>query len=753
MSRANIIIEAYCLLITVSLQICNYMANRHIVKTKLHHILCTMLFVNGIIITAIIITVLIDGNENMSWLNSLSEGICYIGGAVLTLLFGEYVIALTENKKKPNLAFVIFLRTACCSAAVLDFISIFNGMYFGTLNGYHIRGPFYLINQSWILCVMLAEFIFILSKRKIIGSSASALTLYGLIPAAASVLQIFTNEYVLLYPAITLSMFILYVVSYISQARELNQKNIQLEKAIEETEKAKRAAEKANRAKSDFLSSMSHDIRTPLNAIIGMTDMAVDNIDNKKQALDNLNVVQSSSKHLLSLVNDVLDLSMIESGKIAIAKTEFILPDLLIEVEKIAWPLTVAKNQEFILDADKVDDEFYIGDEPRLKQILVNFLSNAVKYTPSEGKIILCIEEEKAEDQKHAVIKMSCIDNGIGIDKDVQEIIFEPFVREVKSTVNPIEGTGLGLTIVSNIVKAMHGTISVVSEKGIGSTFTACIPLEIADEEKMLQQFDDVKDYFVLLNADDEETCNFIRETYPQVIGVPCDVKMTADILNHTAVYSSRYDAIISISETDAVKVIRQLREKFPNTDIICGCRMNMLEKEDQILNAGADAVLYRPAFRSTMFEEFQELKRKKSRRADSEKYLEGKNILVVEDQAINYLIVEHMLKNAGAYVWQAENGQEAVDIFMGSQTGRFDLIMMDIMMPVMDGYTATQKIRKADRPDAKTIPIVAMTANAFAEDVQKSKSYGMNAHISKPMEPETVKEVLIRLLDTNEKN
>ena len=228
---------------------------------------------------------------------------------------------------------------------------------------------------------------------------------------------------------------------------------------------------------------------------------------------------------------------------------------------------------------------------------------------------------------------------------------------------------------------------------------------------------------------------------------------MTEDVLDHKAEYSSHYDAIISISETRTVDVIRRLREQFPDTDIICGCRMNMLEKEDQIMNAGADAVLYRPAFRSTMFEEFQELKRKKCRKVNSEKYLQGKNILVVEDQAINYLIIEHMLKNAGAFVWQAENGMEAVDAFMGSQPGRFDLILMDIMMPVMDGYTATEKIRKADRPDAKTIPIVAMTANAFAEDVQKSKRYGMNAHISKPLEPETVKEVLIRLLETNEKN
>jgi len=443
---------------------------------------------------------------------------------------------------------------------------------------------------------------------------------------------------------------------------------------------------------------------------------------------------------------------MIESGKIQISKTEFFFADMLKEIESLVWPLTREKQQKFILDfGDEVED-CYIGDAPRIKQILMNFLSNAVKYTQRGGCITLKINEEKKDDEQYAVLKLACIDNGIGIDKKTQEHMFEPFKREVRSTINPIEGTGLGLAIAHRIAEAMHGTITVQSEKGIGSRFRVTLPIQRGNEEKMMEQFKDVRNYYALVIADTDEICNMVRNNYPSVIGCDCDVLKSEEALQGKLPLKN-FDVIICISVEKAMDVTYKLREIYPNTEILFGCSIDMMDQEQQILNAGADAVLYRPFFKSTLFQEYKKLKRKKNSVEESTKYLLGKNILVAEDNSINYMIIEHMLQNAGAIVWRAETGLRAVDLYMGSRKGQFGAILMDIMMPVMDGYTATEKIRNSSRPDSKSIPIIAMTANAFAEDVQKSKDYSMNAHLSKPLDAKSVKETLLRCMNQEENN
>lgn len=751
MSHANIIIEAYCLLMTFILLICNFLSSGLRAPNRKSRIMSAILAANAVIISSFIVAVWVDGNAQYAALNTITTGICYVLGALMTELFGEYVFLITGYGKPIRRCVSGVLRIACTAAIILDIISIFNGMYFSTLNGYHVRGPFFIFNQMLILGLMLLELIYILACRKSIGKDAVALTMYCLLPIVSILLQIFIKEYVLMYPAVTLSLFIIYVVSYITQASLLNQKNEELTKAIGELELAKKAADEANRAKSEFLSSMSHDIRTPLNAIIGMTDMAVDNIDNKKQALENLSIVQASSRHLLSLVNDVLDLSRIESGRVTIAQAEFILPDLLTDVQKIAWPLAHAKSQSFSVTADAVEHEFYIGDMPRLKQILVNFISNSVKYTPSGGSIHLTVEEVPSEVSGTSTLKFSCSDNGIGIEAKKQKEIFEPFVRGVKSTLNPVEGSGLGLAIVRNIVDAMHGTLSLTSKPGNGSVFTAAVPLKLADSEKVLFQFKDVKDYRVLFITDDREMCNTVEKNYQAHIGNFCRVLSSEAILAGEEAGSARYDAILVSSEKQPSEVIKKLREKYPHGDIIYTSSMQMLEDEEQILNAGADAVLYRPVFRVSLFEEYQTLRLKKETPAGTDRYLTGRNILVAEDHPINYMVVEYMLKNAGASVDRAENGKEAIDRFLASEPGHYDLILMDIMMPVMSGYAASAAIRASDRPDSQTVAIAAMTANAFSEDIQKSYACGMNAHISKPIEPETLRESLIQLFRTME--
>jgi len=750
MSRANLIIEVYCLLITVILMVCHFITTNKIPKTHRSNVLFLMLFINAIVIVSFMISLLAEGHPEVSILDNIITGICYACGALLTELFGEYVITIVGEKQKVSRNAQMIFRILCAVLILLDLLSIQNGMYFSTVNGYHVRGPYYMFNQIAVLIIMLLEFVYILYHMKSIGSQASALAMYGLIPAASVLLQIYVQEYVLIYPAITLSMLIIYIVNYIHTTNELHIKNAELTKAIEDSEQAKKMMEKANRSKSEFLSSMSHDIRTPLNAIVGMTDMAIENIDNRKLTLENLNVVKDASQHLLYMVNDVLDLSMIESGKIQISEADFFLPDMLTDIESLVWPLTREKQQKFILESGDEVEDCYVGDAPRIKQILMNFLSNSIKYTQRYGTITLKVNEEKMEDGKNAVLQFSCIDNGIGIDKKAQEHMFEPFEREVRSTINPVEGTGLGLAIVHSIVEAMHGTITVQSEKGMGSTFQVALPIQRGNEEKMMEQFKDVRNYFALVIADTEDLCNIVRRNYPSMIGCDCDVLKSEDVLQGKF-EQKNYDVIICISVEKAVDVTYKLREVYQNTDILFGCNMEMMDQERQILDAGADAVLYRPVFKSTLFREYQKLKRKKNPVEETTKYLMGKNILVAEDNAINYMIVEHMLQNAGAIVWRAETGLKAVDLYMGSRKGQYDAILMDIMMPVMDGYAATEKIRNSSRPDSKTIPIIAMTANAFAEDIQKSKDYHMNAHLSKPLDVKAVKETLLRCIEKEE--
>jgi len=745
-------IEVYCLLITIILMICHFITTNKKTKTHRSNVLFLMIFVNALVIISFIISVLNEGHPEVTIWNNIVTGICYACGTTLTELFGEYINIIVGEKQKINQKIQMIFRIVCSVLIFLNLISILNGMYFSTVNGFHIRGPYYMFNQGSILIIILLELGYILYNMNLIGRQALALLVCGLIPAASVFVQIFVKEYVLIYPAITLAMLISYIVSYIYMTNELHTKNTELIKAIEDAEQAKKMTEQANRSKTEFLSSMSHDIRTPLNAIVGMTEMAIENINNQALTLENLNVVRDSSKHLLYMVNDVFDLSMIESGKIQISKTEFFFADMLKEIESLVWPLTREKQQKFILDFGNEVEDCYIGDAPRIKQILMNFLSNAVKYTQRGGCITLKINEEKKDDEQYAVLKLACIDNGIGIDKKTQEHMFEPFKREVRSTINPIEGTGLGLAIAHRIVEAMHGTITVQSEKGMGSRFCVTLPIQRGNEEKMMEQFKDVRNYYALVIADTDEVCNMVHNDYRNVVGVDCDILKSEEVLQGKLKFKN-FDVIICISVEKVMDVLHKLREIFPTTGILFGCSMDRMDQERQVLDAGIDAVLYRPFFKSTLFHEYQKLKRKKNSVEESAKYLLGKNILVAEDNSINYMIIEHMLQNAGAIVWRAETGLGAVDLYLGSRKGQFSAILMDIMMPVMDGYTATEKIRNSSRPDSKSIPIIAMTANAFAEDIQKSKDYNMNAHLSKPLDAKSVKETLLCCMNQEENN
>lgn len=500
---------------------------------------------------------------------------------------------------------------------------------------------------------------------------------------------------------------------------------------------AMQKARAASVAKSEFLSNMSHDIRTPMNAIVGMTNMAMQSLteDNTEQAAQDLQIVQTSSRQLLSLINDVLDLSKIESGKLVLASEAYTLPAVIRDVSAIIRPLCTAKQQQYTVELKQMKHEFVIGDQVRLRQVLLNLLNNANKYTPSGGKVRLIVSEidncrpDAATGSPlpdTATYRFEVCDNGIGIAREKLEEIFAPFTREVSTGVNEVEGTGLGLTIVKNIVEARGGTIHVESEKGRGSVFTCELPLKLQQEEAIASEYSLLrgKRIIVLTRGEQQgcsDACLYLQEAgaSPQCV---------TDIRAVTGEQVQQAAAILLETDTEqqtmaAVNAIRRYSAGVPVM------------------------TLERPLLRSLLYEKLIEICSAAGTAASRSAYLEGRHIMVVDDVGVNRMIARKLLENAGATVVEAESGRAAIDLFCASEPGTYDAILMDVMMPVMGGYEATQRIRSSERADAASIPIVAMTANAFAEDARKSREAGMNDHINKPIDTEVVRKVLSGLL------
>lgn len=509
-------------------------------------------------------------------------------------------------------------------------------------------------------------------------------------------------------------------------------------------------ARAASRAKSDFLSNMSHDIRTPMNAIVGMTNMAQLSLEERDygKATADLKIVQSSSRQLLSLINDVLDLSKIESGKMVLATEPYALPEAVSQAMEVILPMILAKSQNYRVRMEKLRHEFVIGDQVRLKQVLINILNNANKYTPAGGQIDLTVEELPNAAPQTALIRFTVEDNGIGIAREKLNGIFDPFTREVNTSVNQVEGTGLGLTIVKSIVDAAGGRIEVTSEKDRGSVFAVTLPLRIQDDAEALERYSCLRGKKMLVVEQSGgyagDVCGMLEQAGANsfcVHSLEAAAKAAADD-------SEAYLVALIDREDGAADAVRAVREAAPAQAIILlVCSGELKELEQAALAAGADGLLEKPLFRSALYEKIIAVSRGEKAGAATEKYLLGRRILVVDDVEINRMIVQMMLENAGAAVERAVNGREAVEKFRDSEIGHYSAVLMDVMMPVMGGYEATKAIRALPRPDAASLPILAMTANAFAEDMEKSLAAGMNGHINKPIETDDLKAALQGLL------
>ena len=506
------------------------------------------------------------------------------------------------------------------------------------------------------------------------------------------------------------------------------------------------AAETANRAKSTFLSNMSHDIRTPMNAIIGFTTLALSNIDDKERVKDYLAKTLASSNHLLSLINDVLDMSRIESGKIHLEEVEVNLSDVLHDLKTIVSGQIYAKQLELYMDATDVTDEDVYCDKTRLNQILLNLLSNAIKFTPAGGTVSVRVRQLAGKVHGCGQYEFRIKDNGIGMSEEFAKKIFEPFERERTSTVSRIQGTGLGMAITKNIVDMMGGTIEVQTAQGKGSEFIICVPMRTQDEHRPVEKITELEGLKALVVDDDFNTCDSVTKMLVKV-GMRAEWTLSGKeaVLRarQSIEMSDVYHAYIidwRLPDMNGIEVTRQIRSLHDDTPIIILTAYDWSDIEVEAKAAGVTAFCSKPMFMSDLRETLMSALGQKLTDASQELLPEedadfkDRHILLVEDNELNREIAQEILREYGFRVDTAENGAVAVEKVRTAAPGSYDLVLMDVQMPVMDGYTATRQIRALEDPALAGIPILAMTANAFDEDRRNAMESGMNGFLSKPI-------------------
>ncbi len=534
-----------------------------------------------------------------------------------------------------------------------------------------------------------------------------------------------------------------------SDTQELNAK---LQVAVEK-------AESANRAKSTFLSNMSHDIRTPMNAIIGFTTLALSNIDDTDRVKDYLGKTLASSNHLLSLINDVLDMSRIESGKIHLEEVEVNLSDVLHDLKTIVSGQIYAKQLELYMDAMDVTDEDVYCDKTRLNQILLNLLSNAIKFTPAGGTVSVRVRQLAGKVRGCGQYEFRIKDNGIGMSQEFAQKIFEPFERERTSTVSGIQGTGLGMAITKNIVDMMGGTIEVQTAQGKGTEFTVCVPMRAQTEQRPVEKITELEGLKALVVDDDFNTCDSVTKMLVKV-GMRAEWTLSGKeaVLRarQSIEMSDVYHAYIidwRLPDMNGIEVTRQIRSLHDDTPIIILTAYDWSDIEVEAKAAGVTAFCSKPMFMSDLRETLMSALGQKSADAvqgllpEKNADFKGKHILLVEDNALNREIAQEILREYGFLVDSAENGAVAVEKVSTAAPGSYDLVLMDVQMPIMDGYTATRKIRALDDPARAKLPILAMTANAFDEDRRNALESGMNGFLSKPIVIDDLMQELHKIL------
>lgn len=502
------------------------------------------------------------------------------------------------------------------------------------------------------------------------------------------------------------------------------------------------AAESANKAKTDFLSSMSHDIRTPMNAIIGLTTIAENNLGDVESTGESIRKIRLAGNHLLTLINDILDISKVESGKLKLSPLTFSIAETVENLINISQPMIKEKNIDFHFHIKQIEKEYLYTDRLRLNQIYINILSNAIKYTEPGGRVSVELREEESAIPGCVQLTYVVADTGIGMSPEYMEIMYQPFSRQIDSRVNSIQGTGLGLAITKQMVELIGGTIECQSKQGKGTTFTVVLDIPAADRQRDRMQLESIN---VLVVDDDESALQTTVDTLKSV-GASAEQARSAHeavaMIEQRRLSGQNYDVAIvdwKTPEADSIETIRQISAKAENDKpyLLVGA-YDWSDIEDRAKEAGANGFIRKPLFRSTLYDKINDLMGHASDSQNPEddySDLQGLHILIAEDNDINWEIVSAMLAMFGITTDRAENGRVCVDMISSAAEGTYELIFMDVQMPQMNGLDATREIRSLENPWESSIPIVAMTADAFSENVAACLNAGMNGHIAKPID------------------
>ena len=540
-------------------------------------------------------------------------------------------------------------------------------------------------------------------------------------------------------------------------SRRIDEQKYEEEQNRQALQSALESAKAASVAKSQFLSNMSHDIRTPMNAIVGMTAIAASHMEDQERVRECLRKINLSSQHLLSLINDILDMSKIESGKISLREEPFNFADLVAEVTELIRPQADADHLRMDISLLGVKDEMVIGDPLRIRQICFNILSNAVKYTMEGGRITVKVYQKNSGHGEYRNYVFECMDTGLGMSPEFLDKLFLPFERVQDSTHSKTTGTGLGMAITKNIVDIMSGDIQVKSELGKGSTFTVTLPLRLqnAPQEEIPGEWLGIH---CLITDDDMQTCKNVTELLED-IGLRAE--FTTEGMRAVSLAAQAMDSMDpfelmiidwKMPDIDGVEITRRIRKIAGNeVPIIILTAYDWSDIEDEAREAGVTAFLAKPFYRSKICYLLRELEEEKNpveyKEMGDSRDFQGKRVLLAEDNLLNREIARTLIEEMGADVEEACDGEEAVLKVSRSEEGYYSLILMDVQMPVMNGYEATKAIRNLDRKDAARIPIVAMTANAFEDDRQEALRSGMNDHFSKPIDVKALEKLLDQYL------
>ena len=527
-------------------------------------------------------------------------------------------------------------------------------------------------------------------------------------------------------------------------------------KKLESTAKE---AKSASKAKTDFLSTMSHDIRTPMNAIIGLTTIAEKNIGDEKLVAENLHKINLASNHLLTLINDILDISKVESGKLNFSPQTFSIVETVENLMNLSQPMIKEKNIDFSFHISRFDKEYLYADQLRLNQIFINLLSNAIKYTEPMGSVCVDMKEEDSLVDGCIRLTFKVSDTGIGMSPEFLANLYQPFSRQTDSRVNKIQGTGLGLAITKQMVDLMGGTIDCQSEQGEGTTFTVILDIPVAEQQRTEMKFDGLD---VLIVDDDEVLLKTAVDTM-QSLGLNTEQASggleALGMIKHREQTGKNYDIVIidlKMPDIDGIETIRRIRSEVKtNVPILLISAYSWSDVEEQAKDAGVNGFLTKPLFRSTLYDKISEILGSEKESVELEhdySDLEGMNILVAEDNEINWEIISALLAMYGINTERAENGRVCVEKIKQAEKDAYSLIFMDIQMPEMNGLDATREIRSLKDSWASSIPIIAMTADAFSENVTECLNAGMNGHIAKPIDIKLVINVIQKIKEESKR-